>query len=450
MNEQEKAWKITQDEAEYTPLSTMRGRACATCRWFNPYGDWHEDSPPIASCHLVDSYPEPILATGLSNRWEAKPQPEEPEVDPIPVVIVEPSIADEDSGMMRAFDEGDRLIAELIADVDNKPGVFERILTRIKSAIFGAPQESAFKSLGNGLWIAWYSNNAEDREGEILAESAHDSYVRRLQSGIVPMPVLEFWHIPGSEHGKALWVDRIGHSMLAVGVYDDTPFAKAMQAHYEQDNPHYGMSHGFTSDKRKFFKDGVWWDYNTHEISTLPVWAAANVLTLFEGQPMASVQSLAALQSILESRMGSKEAAKTEMQRIEAQAKNRDKTITELGRYKDYTETPTDESPADTERADEAEKMFGELVLELMEAQGNAVQIMAGMDTRIKGLETQLTARDTLIAALQSQLQLQPRASVAAQTQITDTAIEAQLKQNLPGEEFDPFWVDMKVKKEVR
>jgi hypothetical protein len=435
--QQDKAWKIDQTEAAYIPLSTTRGQACANCRWFNPNGEW--DSDNTASCHLVSGWPEPILATGHSNRWEAKPVPVEPDIEPMPVVIVEPPIADEDSGMMRALGE-----------VEMQPGVFERILSRIKAAVFGEPKESQFKSLGNGLWLAWYTNNAEDREGEILAESAHDSYVRRLQSGVVPMPVLEFWHIPGSEHGKALWVDRIGHSMLAVGVYDDTPLAKAMQTHYEQDKPSYGMSHGFTADKSKHFKDGVWWQYNTHEISVLPVWAAANVLTLFEGQPMASEQSLAALQSILEAKMGSKEAAKSEMERIEAQAKSRDKAVTELGRYKDYVEIPTDESPADAEKADEDNKAFGELVLELMQAQGDSAQIMLGMDNRIKGLESQLAARDTIITTLQSQLELQPRASVAAQTQITNAALEAQIKQQLPGEEYDPFWGDMKVKKAVR
>ena len=60
---------LSQSETNYVPLSAVNGKACANCRWFMNDG-----------CFIVASYePEPIIATGYCDRWEASPaQPESP------------------------------------------------------------------------------------------------------------------------------------------------------------------------------------------------------------------------------------------------------------------------------------------------------------------------------------------------------------------------------------
>lgn len=81
-NIQLKAWDgrfVGQDEAQYTTLSNTPGQACANCRWFSASYD---------ACMIVENYPQPILATGHSNRWEATPS-DTVEPEPIPVVVVE-------------------------------------------------------------------------------------------------------------------------------------------------------------------------------------------------------------------------------------------------------------------------------------------------------------------------------------------------------------------------
>lgn len=141
------------------------------------------------------------------------------------------------------------------------------------------PTASGFKALGSA-WFAWWSNNFEDHDGEYFAEKAIDEYVRRVDVGAVPYPELWLWHTPGTKHGQAEWVGRIGHFAVAAGSFDDTPAGKAAQAHYAKAGGDYGMSHGFTYDPGQK-SDGVFHQFNTFEISVLPAKAAANPYTQF-------------------------------------------------------------------------------------------------------------------------------------------------------------------------
>jgi hypothetical protein len=77
---------LDQKQVNYLPLSPEPGvKACANCRWFKA-ASWDNDPP---ECHLVRNYPEPILATGLSDRWESSIPPPTPDIsNPLPVMIV--------------------------------------------------------------------------------------------------------------------------------------------------------------------------------------------------------------------------------------------------------------------------------------------------------------------------------------------------------------------------
>ena len=138
---------------------------------------------------------------------------------------------------------------------------------------------SYFKAIGS-RWYALWSNSFQDHDDEYFAEKAIDEYVRRVDVGAVPYPELWLWHTPGTKHGQAEWVGRIGHFAVAAGSFDDTPAGKAAQAHYAKAGGDYGMSHGFTYDPGQK-SDGVFHQFNTFEISVLPAKAAANPYTQF-------------------------------------------------------------------------------------------------------------------------------------------------------------------------
>lgn len=267
MSEQTKAYNglLVQSETNYIPLSTTKGKACANCRWFEVNG-W-EGEPP--ECHIVANWPEPILATGYCDRWEATPVPQPIDQTPVPVVIVE-------------LDDND-----MIKEVEKRPSVMDRL-----KALFIKPPAASLgfevlKGKDNKFyWHAAYTNNLEDLDGEILSAKAHTKYINRLDMGLVPMPTLRIWHIKGTDHGQADTAWYTGSEdgstpgvVHAVGHFYDTDIAKKAIAYYR--NHPTRNSHGFISPTWAF-KEGIYHDYNTFEISTLPPHAAANPFTSFE------------------------------------------------------------------------------------------------------------------------------------------------------------------------
>ena len=153
----------------------------------------------------------------------------------------------------------------------------------IIAGIFREEASPGFKALGQGYWIASFTNNFQDSHGEILTAKAHDRYVRRVKLGLVPMPELWHWHKEGTRHGEALWLDRVGdHLVVAVGKFDDTPAGKAAEAYYLKHKGEYVNSHGFLSPPWAILPDGTIEDYVTFEITTLPRGKEANRFTSFE------------------------------------------------------------------------------------------------------------------------------------------------------------------------
>lgn len=160
--------------------------------------------------------------------------------------------------------------------------LIEVVVDALRGALGRDPlalKTSYFKAIGS-RWYALWSNAFEDHDGEFFSEKAIDEYVRRVDVGAVPYPELWLWHTPGTKHGQAEWVGRIGHFAVAAGSFDDTPAGKAAQAHYAKAGGDYGMSHGFTYDPGQK-SDGVFHQFNTFEISVLPAKAAANPYTQF-------------------------------------------------------------------------------------------------------------------------------------------------------------------------
>jgi hypothetical protein len=253
---------LPQAEVNYTPLSTNGNKACANCRWYQAWND---------SCHLVDNYPEPILPTGYCDRQETTPAPAQPEVEPIPVTIVEPPMSADDSAEM-ALPTTRRGLKDLILDTFKVLGQ--------------APKDQAFTVFkaqdGEHYWISRHTGKFIDRESEIITNKAHDDYVARVQKGLVPMPELWTWHKKGTMHGQADFVWKSGGFTLGLGHFVGTPEQKKQAVEfYQKHGDKIKLSHMFKYPKRgKVGK--VYHAYNTVEITTLPDGAEAFPYTSFQ------------------------------------------------------------------------------------------------------------------------------------------------------------------------
>lgn len=429
---------ITQEEAQYVPLSTSRGKACANCRWFMPNGEFG------AACHIVASYPEAILATGVSNRWEAVPQPVQAEVEAIPVVIVEPeydelAVAQQGKAGAMLNRENKRVLQSVyegIRGILKKAGLFEDDEDESdleKGRFF------VFKAGDSWYWKAVWSNDFKDRDDEILSRKAHDKYIARLDAQLTPLPELWYWHTKGTAHGKALWVERVGHLMLAVGKFDESEMAQKFLAHYRKSKEKYGVSHGFTFPNWAK-KQGVYEDYNTFEISPLPIDVAANPYTTFEEINKMTVDESKRqkLEAILGKELATNLLANTEKVSKELE----DAGLT----YKDFADLPAAEAAA---KETDGSPLLGKLILALITSQAQQVEDGAARDAQVKELQTGIATVVAENQKLRAQMELTPRASVNPNTILQDDVIQQKLTEK--SEDYDDVWasVGLKVAKKV-
>lgn len=252
---------LDQKEVQYTPVSITPGKACSSCIWYR--GNF---------CHIVANSPEEIVPNGYCNRHEVASPLAPQDIEPIPVVIVEPPMMEDDSAEM-ALPTTRRGLKALIVDMfkrtpDIKP---EQAFTVWK----GQSDKWYWMSRHTGKWV--------DREDEIIADHSHDEYVTRVQKGLVPLPELWTWHKKGTMHGQADFVWKAGGFTLAIGHLVGTKEQVERAAkYYEKMGDKIKLSHMFKYPKQG--KRGkVYHAYNTVEITTLPDGAEAFPYTTFEG-----------------------------------------------------------------------------------------------------------------------------------------------------------------------
>jgi hypothetical protein len=361
--------ELSQAETNYVPLSAVQGKACASCRWFMAYGD----------CYIVEDEPEPILATGYCDRHEATPVPE-----PVPDVIE--TLAE---ALGEVLDEQAETIATSIYASPMWAERARKALKDVFAKLLPKPKDDAFSVFkgtdGKYHWHAIHTNNFEDLEEEILTEKGHDGYIARLDMNLVPMPVLESWHTPGTEHGKATLLWRSGHFVHAVGDFDETPIAEKAIEYYRKNKGKIKLSHGFTAPEWAF--DGKHYDeYNTFEISTLPPFAAANPFTSFEEiKEMAMTDDK---RQHLEAMFGKDFVTGIEAKDIEHGKALEDARVA----YKDYAKVDLVKPELKTD----TEKALGTLYSELLDSQTE----MLGA---VKGLVGALKSKDTEIATIKTE-----------------------------------------------
>lgn len=277
---------FSQKETAYTTLHTNPTQACANCRFFKAHS-WDSDGP---FCHIVESWPEPILATGWCNEWRVV-VPEAINIEPLPVVIVdEVESVEELVGAMTAG-------SDVRLSAAKSKTLLGKLQDMVGKALNRAPPGTSLTSIGfkiydDGRWAALYSNNYEDNDRETFPAAAIDEYIDGVKTGRHPWPVLQYAHLSATTHGTAdnLW--RLGHHVLATGTFEDTDLAGKLRDYgrkcASEGKPLY-MSHRFWFNPKDRTPDGVYQKYQTFEISWFPLLPGvkpANPLTMMEMKTM--------------------------------------------------------------------------------------------------------------------------------------------------------------------
>lgn len=411
---------LTQAETNYIPLSVTKGKACANCRFFCPNGEYGDQ------CLIVQSYPESILPTGYCDRWETPPPM--PEVEPIPVMIIEPEVDEMDSGMMSITPPKEGLVGKLVKKLFGK--------AEQPSSAF-----TVYRTKGQApRWFAVFSNNFEDRDGEIITDKAWDGWLNRVHMGFVPMPELWLGHIAGTKHGQADQVFAVGNFVCATGTFDDTPEAKAAIEYYTTKGRDTPLSHGFTFPKWAF-EDGQYKVINTFEISTLPPpLVAANPFTEYEVKDMKQItpEQAAALETVM---------GKGAVEKL-SQLREQSEKIKEAGvSYKDFVATEDTAPPAE----DATKAAYAVLLSDMMDSQADMLKVLEASQTAQKSagereaaLLKQVKDINARLDALTAKLGDTPRrASEDKRTELTD-AEKSALKDQIPVE-YDPMFPGMQV-----
>lgn len=334
--------------------------------------------------------------------------------------------------------------------------VLERVWQRIADVI-SPQQDSAFtvqKDLnGNWRWMATFTNNFKDRDGEIISDKALDGYLDRVNSGLTPMPELWLGHIEGTKHGQADMVFGVGSFVTAVGSFDDTPDAHKALDYYKKNAQKVALSHGFTFPSWGL-KDGIYDVVNVFEISVLPApLVASNPFTEFEVNNMKQIspEQQTALSLVF---------GKDKVDTIIESRRQQSEEIKAAGvAFKDFAEVPATETETDKPETVEVDavKPMADLVSDLIEAQGELLSVLTAQGKAIKAMQetsatkeaatvtekaasaAELVALKAQVNKLSAELALTPvRASEAAATKVTEDEAKSILGQ--PAQEVDTFF----------
>lgn len=140
------------------------------------------------------------------------------------------------------------------------------------------PQLFIWKEDGQYRWLAAYSNNRLDKEGEFISSESHKEFDEALHKGEWPMPELWVWHIP-MPVGRTLFhaYDEEKGFPIAGGTFNkdmDWVAEGLIKAGWD------GTSHGMPEPwiQRDKENPNIIIRHRTKEVSILPKWAAANKL----------------------------------------------------------------------------------------------------------------------------------------------------------------------------
>lgn len=366
-----------------------------------------------------------LVMYAVDEKAEEPPPPDEDEEEAVDVPEPEPD-ADEPAPEAATVNVPNG-VRKLMVNIG---AAVEKALGRKSSDAF-----TGFKVVGDH-WLAVWSNNFKDRDGELFTAKAIDDYVERTDMGVVPLPELWVWHIGKSVRiGAADWVGRQGHFLFAAGTFDADDKAQAAKAYYAKHADKTTISHGFTFPLEQF--DGKHYhQFNSFEISLLPTGVEANLYTSLAG--VKAMELNEAKKKYMAEVFGEERAGQ-----ILADWEKRGKALEELGvAYKDFV-APDGNADALTEARKDAqttaEKAFGELLSDALEGGAEAILAATEAVKAAKALDAKYADAMKQIDALRAEMQLRGRsASQSAETEVKDTAILDTMKQQFTRK--DGFW----------
>lgn len=439
-NEARKAIYLRQEDVAYDAnggASLPRSQACSTCRWFKTCSPDEPGSHGAYGCNLVENYPLPIVPNGWCDQWAGIPEwVTEPQ--PLEVVIVE------------ATDVGQMSLSENKTSLP-PPGIMGQI-----KAFFGVgsksgdmPQVASFKVHGNHF-LATYSGNFEDREGEYFPQKAIEEYIARVETGIVDYPTLAVWHyvnpetMKGAVVGKARAIGLVGNLIVAAGEFYPDERSQKAKVFYTKNAKKTRMSHGFFYDA-KHFRDNAYWRFNTFELTLLPAGKEAFPFTAFDVKELTDDMALSPdARKYLEDIWG-----KEETDKIVAERENASKAIQELGvKFKDFS--PIDNTKEAADKPGVNPEGYKQLIVDLSEGQGDIIDLIKSLGAKVEAQDKELATVKADNVKMQQALALKPTpASQSEQTEVpaTDTEVkqaEDELKKKV-GVTYDPAFPGMKV-----
>lgn len=318
------------------------------------------------------------------------------------------------------------------AVVDVPPSIRQLVLrigaqaveaTEAVAKAFGRRRDEAtgFKVVGNH-WVAVWSNNFKDRDGELFPERAIDAYVRRVDTGMTPLPELWVWHAGKNVSiGSADWVGRHGHFLVAAGQFYGAEAAQTAKRYYAKHAKDTGISHGFTYPADQF--DGkAYGSFNTFEISLLPRGSEANLYTSLEGvKAMAlddkKVQYL-------------KEVFDEHAERILADLDKRGKALEDLGvEFKDFADPAL--LDANKQVSISADKALGDLLTDVLTTSAEPILAATEAVKQVKALRVEMAALQREVAETKALVEQRPRASQNALTVVEPSHLSAAMQEQL-------------------
>lgn len=196
------------------------------------------------------------------------------------------------SALRSLVDELDSRLGDAVSNQNGDKSVFGII----KGLFTKKKEPEKEKSVDRSSLILWkegdryrfmtiYTNKYRDEDNppEILAEVAHERFLKEIEDGVHPYPDLLHWHIDGTKWGKSDWLhyDKDTGFMLASGFIDKghEKEAEAIMALDEPIKTSHGMPYEFIERDKE--DRTIITAYVSKEISDLPEYAAANQLTGF-------------------------------------------------------------------------------------------------------------------------------------------------------------------------
>jgi hypothetical protein len=137
-----------------------------------------------------------------------------------------------------------------------------------------------FKSAsGELIWAGIHTNKFQDRDRDILKEASHKKFLQKVYDGEYPFPKLQIWHID-KDVGEANWMayDERGFLLSGGVVY---PEFEELVTNLVKNTPEMGMSHGMPYETVVYDGEGYIDEYQSIEVTMLPISEAANILTGF-------------------------------------------------------------------------------------------------------------------------------------------------------------------------